>query len=264
VRSFAVAFLLVLACSSCRRTPPPAPSETADADVPSSGPGGVLESGREPRRLVTFVFVPGRHEARLLEVESRVEHEGALKMSDRVELRLEVRYLQADTVELVVRRAQTAATDVPRIESTVGGSFKVHFGKDGAAETPVAVFPESTDGVAQSYVQGVVSQVAPSLLPVVPSTPIGEGARWRVGTGEGPVHQLVSLKDGGLVVEQRGELRGQRRTDRKMIEVNEDHDTRIDAPFDGIARHVETTVVEKRPHGYTYTTRLRFEPIDAP
>jgi len=46
--------------------------------------------------------------------------------------------------------------------------------------------------------------------------------------------------------------------------VDEDQRMRIEIPQDGIARHVEATIVSQKAAGTKRTTHLRFEVIDRP
>jgi hypothetical protein len=261
--------LLLLALPACRRDPPPPPAPQQPDAAASAGPGAttaeVLDEGREPRAPVTFAFIPGRREGRVLEIETRMEMGELTRVNERVELRFEVRYTAADAVELTLRRAETTAADVPGIATTAGAIFRQRFGKEGTADPPEIVFPPGANGTAKQYVEGAVTQVAASFLPAFPPGPLGEGARWRWGKGEGPTYRLVSRGDGKVVVEETLEIHGPRRRDRgKTVEVNEEQRTRIEAPLDGIARSIEATLVADRAKGTKQTTHLRFGVVDGP
>jgi len=210
---------------------------------------------------VAFAFVPGRRETAVLDLDSHIELSGKPRVEEHVSLRFAVRYPAADTVELTLRRAETTARDVPGVDSTVGAVFKQKFGKQGTTDAPDATFPPAAVEGAKIYVQGVVSQIGAALLPALPPTPIGEGARWRWGGAEGPVYSLVSQGGGKLVVEEtvaiHGSHAGSRK--RKTIEVNEDQTTRLETPLDGISRHIESTLVAERVGGSKRTTRLLFD-----
>lgn len=258
--------LLLTGLAACRRDPPPPPAEPAPSASASSAPAAgvqILEQGREPRALVTFAFVPGRKEARVLAVDSHLELKDQPRVDEQVELRFDVEYPAADSVTLTLRHAEATAADIPHVESTVGAVFRQRFGKDGAADPPQASFPPSATGAARQYVEGAVTQLASAFLPAFPSTPVGEGARWRWGAGDSPIFELKERRDDRLVVTETLEIRGPRPVDRgKVIDVSEDHALRIEAPRDGIARHVESTVVADRKKGTKRTTHLRFDVLD--
>jgi hypothetical protein len=261
--------LLLLALAACRRDPPPpAAQPQPDAGGPAeagTAAAAVLDEGREPRAPVTFAFVPGRREARVLEIDSRFEMGERSRLNEHVDLRFEVRYTAADAVELTLRHAETTAPDIPGIGTTLGAVFRQRFRKDGTADPPEAVFPPGANGTAKQYVEGAVTQVAASLLPAFPPRPLGEGARWRWGKGEGPTYQLVSRREGRVVVEEIVEIHGPRRVETgKTIQVNEDQRTRMEVPLDGIARNVEATLVIDPAKGTKRTTHLRFDVIDEP
>jgi hypothetical protein len=266
----------LLCLSACRRDPPPPSAQratTSSADAPASSispvsPASsvdVLSQGREPRAPVAFAFVPGRREARVLEIDTRLELGDRRRLDEHVELRFDLLYATADTIELTLRHARTTAPDIRGIESTVGAVFTQTFDKDFTTAPPKITFPPGADGTARQYVEGAVTQIAASFLPPFPAAPIGEGARWRWGKGEGPVCELVSRRDGRLVVEETTAIHGPRRVDTgKVVQVNEDQTMRIDAAPDGIARRIEATIVVDRERGTKRTTHLRFEAIDRP
>ncbi len=263
--------LLALAAPACRRDPPPpaepAPtaSAVATASAPDAGAVHVLDEGREPRAVTTFAFVPGRKEARLLAIDTHLELKSRPRLDEHVELRFDLLYSAPDTLSLTLRHAETTASDIPGISTTLGAVFVQKFGKDGTADPPVAKFPPGAVGTATQYVEGAVTQLAATFLPPFPSTPVGEGARWRFGDGESPVYELVSRKGGQIVVRQTVEIRGPHRLDDgKVVRVNEDHDVRIETPLDGIARHVEGALVVDRDKGTKRTTHIRVETIDTP
>ncbi len=233
------------------------PPEVDDKDV------HILEEGHEPRQVVHFAFVPGRHEARVLEIDSHVELKDKPRMHEHVVLRFELRYVDADSIELTLRQAETTATDIPGIGTTIGAVFKQHFAADGAAEPTVPSFPAGADGTASEYVRGAVVQAASTLLPRVPPTPIGEGARWRWGRRDGPVYRLESLRDGRLAVEVTSAIHGRRRLENgKTRTVDEDQTAHVEAPLDGIARHVASTMVGLRASGPRISTELHFDAVD--
>jgi hypothetical protein len=271
--------LLLLALPACRRDPPPpAPPAPALADAGTAAEASptaaasaevddadvhVLEEGREPRAVVRFAFVPGRREARVLEIDSHVELHDKPRVHEHVTLRFDLRYAAADAIELTLRRAETTAADIPLIGTTVGATFKQKIGADGATDKPEATFPAGADGTAKEYVQGAVVQIATTLVPRVPSTPIGEGARWRWGRRDAPVYRLESMRDGRIAVEVTSAIHGKRRLEnRKTVPVNEDQTTHLEASLDGIARHVSSTLVADRSSGPKLTTEVHFDSVD--
>jgi hypothetical protein len=262
--SRAVLGLILAVVVGCRREPPPpadsAPDAAAAATVESTTGTHVLSDGAEPRSVVAFTFVSGRHEARVLSIESRIERGGATKVDERVELRLEVRYNSPRAIEIEVQHAETTSADVPAVASTVGAVCALSFGDDGVASKPDFRFPSSVNGTAKLHVQGALEQLTPLLLPIVPSSPIGEGARWRVGAADGPVRQLTSRNGGAVVVEQHREGHGPRRVDKRRVgEVSVDQQARLEVPLDGVARRIESISIENLANGTRDTTRLRLE-----
>jgi hypothetical protein len=273
--------LLLLALPACRRDPPPpappAPA-TAPADAGTAAEASptaaasaevddadvhVLEEGREPRAVVRFAFVPGRREARVLEIDSHVELHDKPRVHEHVTLRFDLRYAAADAIELTLRRAETTAVDIPLIGTTVGATFTQKIGADGATDKPEAIFPAGADGTAKEYVQGAVVQLSSNLLPRVPATPIGEGARWRWGRHDAPVYRVESLRDGKIAVEVTAAIHGKRRMENgRIAPVNEDQTAHIEAPLDGIARHVASTLVVARSSGPKVTTEVHFDSTD--
>jgi hypothetical protein len=220
----------------------------------------VLSDGAEPRSVVAFTFVPGRREGRVLSIESRIERSGATKVDERVELRLEVRYTSPRAIEIEVQHAETTSADVPGVPSTAFAVCALSFGDDGAASALECRFPSGVNGTAKLHVQGALEQLTPLLLPVVPPSPIGEGARWRAGAADGPVRQLTSRNGGLVVVEQHREMHGPRRVDKRRVgEVNVDQQARLEVPLDGVARRIESIGVENLANGTRNTTRLRLE-----
>ena len=212
-----------------------------------------------------YAFVPGRREARVLEIDTLLELAGKPRVNEHVELRFEVQYTAADAVEITLRGATTTATDVAGIQSTLGATFKQKFAKNGATQAPEANFPPGAEGAAKAYVQGALSQVSATMVPLVPTTPVGEDARWTWGNADGPRARLVSRKDTQIVVEQTTEIHGKRKIDTgKRIQVDEDQRSRIEAPLDGIARHIDSTLVADRERGTKRTMRVRFDAIDKP
>jgi hypothetical protein len=288
MRSAAILALL-LALPSCGKTPPAPPAPTASStssarpapSVSSAAPPAddladagataetddkavhMLEEGREPRTVVHFAFVPGRHEVRVLEIDNHVEIREKPQVHEHVVLRFEVGYPAADTVELTLRRAETTASDIPNIGTTVGATFKQKLRSDGSTAPPEATFPAGSDGTAKEYVQGAVVQLSSNLLPRVPATPIGEGARWRWGRHDAPVYRVESLRDGKIAVEVTAAIHGKRRMENgRIAPVNEDQTAHIEAPLDGIARHVASTLVVARSSGPKVTTEVHFDSTD--
>ena len=265
----AALILLLLGPAACRRDPPPPPAEPA-ADASASPPADasgvrILSEGREPRARLSFAFVPGRTEARVLAIDSHMELNDKPRVDEHVEIRFDVRYLSADTVEMTVTHAETTAPDIPRIESTRGAVFRQRFGKDGTTDPPVVTFPPSAQGTAKQYVEGAVKQLGAALLPACPPAPVGEGARWRWGSGEGPVYELLARRGDLVTVQEIIEIHGSRPGDRgKTIEVSEDQSVRVEVPQGGIARHVDSTLVAVRKKGTSLTTHLRFDVQDIP
>jgi hypothetical protein len=276
-----VPLLPLLMLASCRCDAPaalrvdggesPQTSGTSDTAAASSAKSDdaskaeILDAGREPRSPLTFAFVPGRREARVLAMDSLLELHGTTRMSDRIELRFEVTYPAADSVALLLRHAETTAPDVSNIASTVGAVVRQELGKAATAEPPEVTFPAGADGTAAQYVKGAVVQGAAAFLPSLPSAPLGEGARWRFGGEDGARCDLVSRRDGRVVLERTAEIHGVRRLDvGKPVMVDEDQRMRIEIPLDGIARHVEATLVNEKAGGTKRTTHLRFEVVDRP
>jgi hypothetical protein len=265
--------LLLLALPACRNPPPPPapvapPSAEASVAAAISAEADdndvhVLEEGKDPRAVVHFAFVPGRHEARVLEIDSHIEVHDKPRVHDHVILRFDLRYPAADAIELTLRGAETTVAEIPNIGTTVGATFKQTLAKDGATEPPTPTFPAGADGTAAEYVRGAVVQLSSTLLPHVPATPIGEGARWRWGPRDAPIYRLESLRDGRMTVEVTSAIHGPRRLETgKRIAVDEDQTTHIEAPLDGIARHVASTLVADRPSGPKVTTELHFDSVD--
>jgi hypothetical protein len=274
MRRTALLLLLValLDLTACRHDPP-----TPTAPPPDAGPRApvasaktddasraeIIDEGREPRSPLIFAFVPGRHEARVLALESLLELKGETRVNDRLELRFDVTYPTADTVELVLRHAETTAADVKGIASTVGAVVKQQLGKAATGQPPEVTFPDSADGTAAQYVKGAVVQGTTAFLPSLPAAPVGEGARWKWGGEDGATCDLVSRRDRLVVLDRTTEIHGVRRREKgKAMIVNEDQRMRIETPLDGIARHVEATFVDEKVHGTKRTTHLRFEVID--
>ncbi len=240
---------------------PAAPAPYAKTDDASRAE--IVDEGREPRSPLTFAFVPGRREARVLGLESLLELKGETRVNDRLELRFDVAYPTADSVELVLRHAETTAADVKGIASTVGAVVKQQLGRAATGQPPEVTFPDSADGTAAQYVKGAVVQGTTAFLPSLPSAPVGEGARWRWGGEDGAHCDLVSRRNGLVVLDRTTEIHGVRRLEKgKPIMVNEDQRMRIETPLDGIARHVEATFVDEKVGGTKRTTHLRFEVID--
>ncbi len=256
-----VAALALTACESSRD-----PQRAADAGAAAAGAGAarirLFDAGREPRAAARFAFVPGRREQAVLEIDSRLTRGSETLQDEHASIRLDVRYPSADRVELTVRRAETTAADIPRIESAVGLRFAQRFHGTGETDLPEITFPDAAEPRSADYVRGAVVQVASNLLPVMPAEPVGGGARWARDelrfTLVAPPGELFS-------VERRSGIHGPTRLDTgETVIVNEEQVYRMDAPAKGIARHVEAELVAGQPGGATRTTRLRFDVSAAP
>jgi hypothetical protein len=282
VRSWPLVVAFVLAsCKGSGETRPSAgdaapsdasPSDAAPSDAAPSNAGRpagdssadlrlvVLEQGREPRVAAAFVFVPGRTGEHSLTLESRLDRGSSKLGEERVALRLGVRYLTEDQVELTLLHAETTAPDIERIESTVGARLVQKFYPSGVTEMPEITTPPAADARAGQYIKGALVQIASNLLPVVPSEPIGEGSRW---SRDDLRFEMLARPGSLFVIERRSGHHGPTRLDTgETVYVSEEQTYRIEAPPDGIARHVEALLVADQPGGTVRTTRLQLDATD--
>ncbi len=264
-RCIALALLLASCHCDAKPTAPNATGEPDAAPAPPADAGPVsvqiLEEGAEPRAVLSYAFVPHRKEYRVLQIESLIESKATV--DDQIELRFAVSYPAPDTVALRLYFARATAADVHDVASTVGTRAVQKIGKDGTADPPEVVTPPGADGSAAEYVKGAIVQIAATLVPLLPATPIGVGARWRWGA-DGPVYRLVSRSEGDLVVERTHEVHGKHRLDRgKLYDVDEEQWAHVDATLSGIAQQIESKVVTRKGKGALRTTHMRFSTTSA-
>jgi hypothetical protein len=274
----AVALAVVLLLAACRHDPPAAGKEQPDAgpspsasaaghdgdSVLKPGGAGVLDDGREPRSVLSFAFVRGRREGRVLEMNSHLELAGKTRVDEHLELRFAVAYPAVDRVELTLRRAATTARDIPSLDSTLGARIVQNLGKNGAVDPPGFIFPDGANGTAAQYVKGAVTEAAGAFLPQLPPTPIGVDARWR-WSADAPTFRLDARHDPQLVLVRTTEIHEARRLERgRPIQIDEEQSTRIETTLDGIARHIDGQLVTGKGAGTKRTTQLKFDVIDPP
>lgn len=220
----------------------------------------VLDQGREPRVAAAFVFVPGRTGEHSLTLESRLDRGSTKLGEERLSLRLGVRYVTEDKVELTLLHAETTSPDIKRIESTVGARLLQKFYPSGVTEMPEITIPPAADARAGEYIKGALVQIGSNLLPVVPSEPIGEGSRWNQNDLR---FEMLARRGSLVVIERRSGRNGPTQLDTgETIYVSEEQTYRIEAPPDGIARHVEALLVADQPGGTVMTTRLQLDAMD--
>lgn len=268
VRSWPLVVVLVLAsCKGSSETranaSDAAPSDAAPRSAGDSGEDlgmVVLDQGREPRAAAAFVFVPGRTAEYSLTLESRLDRGSTKLGEERLALRLGVRYVAEDKVELTLLHAETTSPDMQRIESTFGARVLQKFHPSGVTEMPEFSIPPAADARAGEYVKGALVQIGSNLLPVVPSEPIGEGARWNRNHLR---FELLARRGPLLVIERRSGSNGPTQLDTgETVHVSEEQTYRIETPTDGIARHVEALLVADQPGGAVMTTRLQLDAMD--
>jgi len=261
---------LVLLVAACHHTAPAGSVDAGASDDagPSADAGPpplqVLEEGAAPRATFTYAFDTSRKEARVLDIDSLLE--GKATVEDKVELRFNVRYPAADTVELVLRSVHTTTGEIKNVQSTIGTKVVQKIGKDGTADPPEVVPPKGADGTAVEYVKGAIDQIASTFVVPLPPTPIGVGARWRYGD-EGPKLLLVSHSGGAIVVDRTQEIHGMHRLERgKAVNVDEEQSMHVEGSLDGIAKHVESKLVTGKVIGKMVgarrTTHMRFDTCD--
>jgi len=217
----------------------------------------LIFAGAEPRVQPRLAFVAQRQERATLSIHSRFEPAGGEATDELLELDLAIHYPDATHAELRVVRAATTAADIPGIESTVGVTMPTTIHAMGLVDAPQVHAPAAASPRAVEYVRGALVQAAPVLVPTLPEQSIGDGARWGADDLH---HTLIAHTDEAVVVERRGSISYQASLpDGRRVDVLEEQRYRIEAPLDGLARHMEATLEVRGSDGTCRSTRLYFD-----